>query len=137
MRNTSHGRRKSFTVQLSSRPVKENRIIFFIKSLLPPATKLGQGYMFTGVCHSVNRGWGAWSWGVSGPGGLPGPGGGAWSQGGAWSWGGVCSQGCLLWGGLCAWWRPPPPHHPDGHCCRRYASYWNAFLFDHIFPRNS
>ena len=23
---------------------------------LPPATKLGQGYVFTGVCHSVNRG---------------------------------------------------------------------------------
>ena len=25
---------------------------------LPPATKLGQGYIFTGVCHSVNRGGG-------------------------------------------------------------------------------
>ena len=25
-------------------------------SSLPPATKLGQGYVFTGVCHSVNRG---------------------------------------------------------------------------------
>ena len=44
--------------------------------------------------------------------------------------GGVCSQGgclvpgwCLLQGG--AWWRPPP----DGYCCGRYASYWNAFLF--------
>ena len=24
-------------------------------SLLPPATKLGQGYIFTGICHSVNR----------------------------------------------------------------------------------
>ena len=24
--------------------------------LLPPATKLGQGYVFTGVCHSVNGG---------------------------------------------------------------------------------
>ena len=24
--------------------------------LLPPATKLGQGYIFTGVCYSVNRG---------------------------------------------------------------------------------
>ena len=23
---------------------------------LPPATKLGQGYVFTGICHSVNRG---------------------------------------------------------------------------------
>ena len=26
------------------------------KRLLPPAKKLGQGYIFTGVCHSVNRG---------------------------------------------------------------------------------
>ena len=24
--------------------------------LLPPATKLGQGYIFTGICHSVNGG---------------------------------------------------------------------------------
>ena len=24
--------------------------------LLPPATKLGQGYIFTGICDSVNRG---------------------------------------------------------------------------------
>ena len=27
-----------------------------IQSLLPPATKLGQGYVFTGVCDSVQRG---------------------------------------------------------------------------------
>ena len=59
-------------------------------SLLPPATKLGQGYVFTRVCDSVYRGgawsggclvWGvpgpggAWSRGVSGPRGVPGPGG--------------------------------------------------------------
>ena len=30
------------------------RLKFLI--LLPSATKLGQGYVFTGVCHSVNRG---------------------------------------------------------------------------------
>ena len=28
----------------------------FGPKLLPRATKLGQGYIFTGVCHSVNRG---------------------------------------------------------------------------------
>ena len=42
-----------------------------------------------------------------------------------------------------AWGRSPGPHlggdipactetdtrHPDGYCCGRYASYWNAFLF--------
>ena len=47
---------------------------------LPPATKLGQGYIFTGVCDSVHRGrvclipgGGAWSGGSApvGPGGDP------------------------------------------------------------------
>ena len=47
---------------------------------LPPATKLGQGYIFTGICHSVNRG-------------------GAWFRGGAWSWGGLLSGGA--WSGGC------------------------------------
>ena len=27
--------------------------------------------------------------------------------------------------------RPPPPR--DGHCCGRYASYWNAFLFCEMY----
>ena len=43
--------------------------------------------------------------------------------------GGARSWGCLLRGGSAtgggAWWRTPP----DGYCCGRYASYWNAFLF--------
>ena len=42
--------------------------------------------------------------------GVPGPGGGVFALGGCWSQGG-------------AWWRPP-----DGYCCGRYTSYWNAFL---------
>ena len=37
---------------------------------LPPATKLGQGYIFTGVCDSVHRG-------VPGPGGVCSRGGSA------------------------------------------------------------
>ena len=56
--------------------------------LLPPATKLGQGNVFTGVCDSVNGGIssrGGWSWGVGGP----GPGGGCLVPG-----------GCLVLGGL-------------------------------------
>ena len=32
-----------------------------LAALLPPATKLGQGYVFTGVCDSVNRGGGGTS----------------------------------------------------------------------------
>ena len=52
-------------------------------------------------------------------------GGGSWSRGGAWSLGG-------------AWRRPLR----DGYCCRRYASYWNAFLlmkclFSKTILRNS
>ena len=63
-------------------------------------------------------------------------------QGGAWSWGGAWSRGVwsrgegmpgpggslVLGGG--AWWRPPL----DGYCCGRYASYWNAFLFNSGHP---
>ena len=52
---------------------------------------------------------------------------------------GVClsTGGCLVHGGVGAcsggsgpgrtWWRPP-----DSYCCRRYASYWNAFLLNRI-----
>ena len=40
------------------------------------------------------------------------------SRGCACSWGDACSRsGCLV--------ETPP----DGYCCGRYASYWNAFLF--------
>ena len=57
------------------------------RGFLPPAKKLGQGYIFTGVCDSVHGGgclvWrgacsqgGAWSGEVPGPGwGVPAPGG--------------------------------------------------------------
>ena len=75
---------------------------------------LGQGNKFTGVCLSTR--------GVPGPvwclvlgEGVPGAG-GAWSKGG------------LLPGGV---WRPPP----DGCCCGRCASYWNAFLSEEFFLR--
>ena len=58
--------------------------------VLPPATKLGQGYIFTGICDSVHGGvagclvpGGAWSRGDllpggTAPGGVAGPAGGAW-----------------------------------------------------------
>ena len=78
------------------------------------------------------------------------PGGGAWScggfcsGGGAWSrgvpgLGGVCSGGHLVWGvvpgpgGVSApggWGGCPVETPQDSYCCGRYASYWNAFLFD-------
>ena len=28
----------------------------------------------------------------------------------------------------------PPPHPADGYCSGRYASYWNAFLFQNYVP---
>ena len=73
-------------------------------SFLPPATKLVQGNIFTGVCDSVNS--------VE----MCFLGGGCFIPGGASSQAGVCSQG-------------GPGRDPrDGYCCGRYASYWDAFL---------
>ena len=79
---------------------------------LPPATKLGQGYIFTGMCDSVHRG-GVWS-----RGGVPGPGvcvHGPWGGGVPGPWGG-------------GWWRPPKTAtaaggtHPTGmHSCLLYS----------------
>ena len=43
-------------------------------SLLPPATKLGQGYVFTGVCDSVNRGGTSSPWEQTPPGSRHPPG---------------------------------------------------------------
>ena len=93
---------------------------FHLLTLLPPATKLGQGYIFTGICHSVNRGvvcsQGVPAPGGSAPRGVPAPK-GVPAPGGACSWWGACSGECLV----------ETPR--DGHCCGPYASYWNAFLF--------
>ena len=82
--------------------------------LLPLATKLGQGYIFTGICDSVHRG------GVRGcgghvwlPGGMCGLQGGmcgcrghAWLPGGSMFAGGMCGcQGaCIVAGGMHGYW---------------------------------
>ena len=39
----------------------------------------------------------------------------------------------MHWGRHPTWEDTPPP---DSHCSVRYASYWNAFLFDTIFAKN-
>ena len=36
--------------------IYDKKFLLQVQCFLPPATKLGQGYVFTGVCHSVNRG---------------------------------------------------------------------------------
>ena len=70
--------------------VKINTIWRFQFIFLPPATKLGQGYIFTGVCDSVHRGGGhAWLLG-----------GHAWLLGGVCGWG-VCMGACMVARGTC------------------------------------
>ena len=130
---------------------------------LPPATKLGQGYVFMRVCDSVLlfTGEGVWYpsmpcrsrglWYQSMPCRSPGPHprgklrGLAWgvsrpTSRGSWGvWPGVSRP--TLGGGLQAHTRGRVYQHAliqtpsaDGYCCGQYASYWNAFLSDIIFP---
>ena len=92
---------------------------------LPPATKLGQGYIFTGVCDSVHGGGSAPGGRLVLVGGLV-PGSGGSAPGGCLVPGGGLvpgpGEGGLLPGG--AWWRPPGTAtaaggtHPTGmHSC--------------------
>ena len=108
-----------------------------------------EGYVFTGVCLSTGGGVSQHALQVVsqhalqqvGGGGIPaclaggipaclaaGLQGDACSQRGACSWGVPALGRCLLGG-----WRRPPPQPADGYCCGRYASDWNAFLFDSMF----
>ena len=83
--------------------------------LLPPANVVCEGYVFTGVCLSTAGGGVLHPRGVLHREGFSIPGGGVLHPGG----GGSPSRG----GGVL---------HPGGvsirSMCRRYASYWNAFL---------
>ena len=71
---------------------------YLVKSVqfLPPATKLGQGYIFTGVCDSVHGG-------ACMAGGMHGWEGGrhAWQEGGGCAWWGACVAGGHVWRGAC------------------------------------
>ena len=94
--------------------------------LLPPATRLGQGYIFTGVCDSVR-------------GGVRGQGayvvGGMHGQGACMAWGGMHGQGGLcggghVWqgggacvaGGVCVW--HAPGHTPLADTTATAYSQW-------------
>ena len=92
------------------------------KPLLPPANKVCEGYVFTGVCLYT----GGRSLGLC-PGGLSLRPGGGLCQGGL-CLGGVCLEGVSVQGGLSR----RPPMVMSG----QYASYWNAFLFDKTFAKN-
>ena len=79
-------------------------LLISLMMLLPPATKLGQGNVFTGVCDSVNGRGGAIPAciAVGIPACLAAGLQGGLLLGGAWS-GGVCSWGgVLLLGGACS-----------------------------------
>ena len=91
-------------------------------TFLPPATKLGQGDICRSVCQkfcSQGRGYPSMhcrflSTGRAGEGvSRPAP------------------MGEVEGSGL----RGSPGPHPDGYCCGRYASYWNAFLLNLIFEQ--
>ena len=107
-------------------------VVFFGWQSLPPANEVWGKVIFSQACvkNSV-QGVCACSWGPPGPGvclllGVPSRGGGAWSGGLVPGRGpGPYSRGKLR--GI----RPSPP--PDGYCCGRYASYWNALLFSLVY----
>ena len=50
-------------------------------------------------------------------------------SGGGHAWQRDAWQGVCVAGGMCG--------RRDGHCNRRYASYWNAFLFINFLPLQS
>ena len=99
----------------------------YIGNIFTARNEVGARLYFHRRCHSVNGG-----------GKLPGPGGylvrGGSARRGGWSWG-FCSGGVSALGGVCSMGGLPGSggvpggDPPDGHCCGRYASYWNAFLF--------
>ena len=128
--------------------------------LLPPANKVCEGNVFTGVCLSTGghaswrggmfgeRGHGWWkggmcgkgghvwqSWGMHGEGGMHGKGGHLWQRGACLVKGDMHGRGYVCGRGMCgrgcAW--------QGGHACMRdsywtgwYTSYWNAFFLRYV-----
>ena len=95
---------------------QDNAVSVF--TLLPTVDEVCEGYVFTGVCLSVH-------------GGACVAGGGVCMAGGH-AWRGMHGGGaCVVMVGECVCHSPPPPGRYYGipSMSRRYASYWNAFLF--------
>ena len=119
-------------------------------TLLPPATKLGQGYIFTGVCDSVHRGEGMHGCRgacvVAGGGHVWLPGGmhdcqGACvvARGHAWLPGGCMAVGghAWLWGACMVAGRVCMGYDEIRSMSGQYASYWNAFLLNKVTARGA
>ena len=111
-------------------------------TFLPPANVVCEGYIFTGVCHSVNRGggvhgfiWGEHAWFYLGVvrGFIWGAcmvlfGGRAWFYSGGvhgFIWGGMRG---FIWGGMHGFFSFFG-YNEIRSMSGRYASYWNAFLY--------
>ena len=80
---------------------------------------LGQGNVFTSICYSVHQG--------SGVVGSASKGAGSASRGR------VCIQEVCIQGA--GWADPPNGYYGIRPTSGRYASYWNAFLFEKILPK--
>ena len=96
--------------------IESTESIEFVRRLiLPPATKLRQGNVFTPVCHSVHRGSAIPPWADT-PGQTP-----PRQTPPRQTPPGQTPPGQIL----------PLGRHPPRavHACTRYASYWNAILF--------
>ena len=85
------------------------------KKLLPPANEVWGKVICLQVCVCP-QGVPVYG-GVPRPGVVPSPGCRGCLVRGVWSRG-----GCLV------------ENPPNGYCCRQYTSYWNAFLYNIIFP---
>ena len=86
-----------------------------------------EGYVFTPVCQSFCSRGGGCAIPACIAGGIP-----AWLQGGLLLGGGLLPGGTCSGGGACL----ETPLKADGYCCGRYASYWNAFLFEAVAALN-
>ena len=76
--------------------------------------------LFTGGCLVL---------GGACPGGSGSGGSACYQRGSGPGGSGSGGGGCLLLGGVWSQGVPGGDPLPDGYCCGRYASYWNAFLF--------
>ena len=93
---------------------------------LPPATKLGQGNIFRSVCQEFCPQGGACVAGGMHGGGMHGRGHVWWGH----AWQGACMVGRMCGrGGMHATHAPLDIMRYGRSMCRRYASYWNPFLF--------
>ena len=92
-------------------------VLWIVVVLLPPATKLGQGYIFTGVCDSVHRGAACMAGGHACC-EVCMAGGGMHGRGHAW-------LGACMVGGMHDMHAPPGRHYSYGiwSMSGRYASY--------------